>query len=147
MKVSAILSLIICLGLAACATLPPAYEPQTPDEQAIVQMLQKMASGYNTGNVEKQIAPYTSDAIIETLLLDGQAVSRDQYAEVLRAQVQRSVIEIRPITVKVLSEDRAEAVAIISRAPSHGGDFLGERKYRLARREGQWRIVEARYIR
>ncbi len=110
MRVIYVVSLVVCMCLAACATFPPPFEPQTSDEQAIVGLLQTLASGYNTGNVEKQLAPYASDASIETLLLDGQAVSRDQYAKILRARTQRRPIVIRPVTVKLLSADRAEAV-------------------------------------
>jgi len=147
MKVISVLSLVVCVCFAACATLPPPFEPQTPDERAIVGLMQTIESGYNTGNVEKQLSPYASDAIIETLLAEGRAVSRDQFAEILRAQTRRSPIVIRPVTVKVLSADRAEAVALIHSAPGAGGELLDRRTYRLVRREGQWRIVEARYSR
>jgi len=141
-----VVSLIVCGLLAACATVPPAFEPQTSDERAIVRLLQTIESGYNTGNVDEQLAPYAPDAIIETLLAGGKAVSRDEFAVMLRAQMQQSTIVIRPIAVRILSTDQAEAEAIVRRAPSAGGEIIGRRMYRLVRREGQWRIIEARYV-
>ena len=47
---------------------------------------------------------------------------------------------IRPIAVKILSTDQAEAEAMVRQAPSAGGELIGRRVYRLVRREGQWRI-------
>ena len=147
MKLYSVLCLVTSIVLTACVSLPPTFEPKTPDEQAIVQLMQMLESGYNTGDVEMQLTPYAADAVIETLLLEGRAVSRDQYAKAMRAWTRRNPIEIRPVAINVQTADRAEAVALVRRAPSEGGEILGRRSYRLVRREGQWRIIEARYSR
>jgi hypothetical protein len=75
MKSVSALSVVVCVCLTACATLPPAYEPHTPDEQAIVGLFQTIESGYNTGKVEKQISPSTPDARIASFLVEGRTVS------------------------------------------------------------------------
>jgi len=131
---------MVCGLVAACAPVPPAFAPQTSDEWAIVRLLQAIESGYNTGNVDEQLAPYAPDAMIETILAGGKAVSRDQFGAILRAQTRQTKIMIRPIAVKILSTDQAEAEAMVRRAPSAGGEIIGRRVYRLVRREGQWRI-------
>ena len=51
--------------------------------------------------------------------------TREQYANILRAETRRFTIVMRPLTVKVLLADQAEAVALIHRPASEGGEQLG----------------------
>ncbi len=146
MKAPQLISLMICGLLAACATVPTDDEWQTPDERAIAQRIQGVAAAYNARDIAAQIAAYTPDAKIETLITGGAVTSRDQFAQALSKLRDRfSTAHVRSLAINVLSEQRAEATALI-RVVDEEQDVIFRRDYQLERHDGEWLIAEERFV-
>jgi ketosteroid isomerase-like protein len=136
---------IMCGLLAACATVPTDDERQTPDERTIVQLLKDHVSAYNARDTEALLAAYAPDAKIETLLAYGAVASREQFAVLLRELSVQHTAFLRSLTVNVLSDNRAEATALI-RLVDKDDNIIFRRGYQLERHAGQWRIVAEHFV-
>ena len=145
MKAHQLISLMICGLLAACATVGPDVELPTVDERAITAVIQGIVSAYNARDLEAQLAAYAADAKIEPLLARGAMVSRDHYAALRRGWTTRGQLYLRSVAVRIRSDDEAQATALF-RLIDGSEHILGRRSYRFARRNGQWLVVEARFV-
>ena len=145
MKAYQIISLMIFGLLAACATVSPDVELPTVDERAITAVIQGIVSAYNARDLEAQLAAYAVDAKIESLLARGAMLSRDRYAALRRGWTTRGQVFLRSVAVRVLSDDTALATALF-RLIDGSENILGRRSYRFTRRDGQWLVVEARFV-
>ncbi len=72
-------------------------------------------------------------------------LSRDRYAALRRAWTTRGQVFLRSVAVRVLSDDTAQATALF-RLIDGSENILGRRSYRFTRRDGQWLVVEARFV-
>ncbi len=137
---------IMCGLLAACATVPTDDKWQTPDERAIAQRIKGLAAAYNAHDTAAQIAAYTPDAKIETFITGGAVSSRDQFAQILSEfRHQFTTAHVRSLAINVLSEQRAEATALI-RVVGEEQDIIFRRDYQLERHDGEWLIAEERFV-
>ncbi len=140
------LCLAIAVTLTACATVSPDDKRQTPNERAIVQRIQGMVAAYNARDIAAQIAAYTPEAKIETLMTGGAVISRDQFAQVLsELRDQFATAHLRSLAVNVLSEQQAEATALI-RVVGAEQDIIFRRDYQLERHAGEWLIAQDRFV-
>ncbi len=145
MKAHQLISLMICGLLTACATASLDVESSTGDERAITAVIQGIVSAYNARDLDAQLAAYAADAKIESLLARGAMVSRDRYAALRRGWTTRGQVFLRSVAVRMRSDDVAQATALF-RLIDGNEHILGRRAYRLARRDGRWLVVEARFV-
>jgi hypothetical protein len=138
------------LLIAACASTPIkpvefAIEPQTPDEQAVAQMLEAYVKGWNelrVGNkqdIDKFVSFYAPEAKIDSIVA-GKVVSRAELKAALLAMRDYSKMALRKVRIKLLPQDRAHVDSESS--------ILGPTEARtpfildLIHREGQWLILQ-----
>ncbi len=140
-----IVSIIMCGLLMSCAQVVTTVETKKTDEQAIAQLIEGIVAAYNTRDLEAQLAAYAADARIESLAARGAPMSRDQYAALRRTWTPRGTVYLRALSVNVLSANTAGATALF-RLVNGGQNILGRRAFRLARRSGQWLVVDARFV-
>lgn len=140
-----IVNIIMCGLLVSCAQVVTTVETEKTKEQAIVQLIEGIVTAYNTRNLEAQLAAYAADARIESLAARGAPLSRDQYATLRRTWTPRGTVYVRALSVTILSADTAEATALF-RLVNGDQNILGRRAFRLARRSGQWLVVDARFV-
>jgi len=145
MKIYKVMNIIVCLMVVvACAsvrTKPVSFviEPKTPDEQAIVQMLEAMINAYNDRNIDKHVAFFSPEAKVESLRAGG-VVSRDEYRTALLRSSQLPQLELRQTKIMLLSSDRSRIEADVYMFGS-GGTNIRHIFYNLIRREGEWFII------
>ena len=83
--------------------------------------------------------------LYRALAARGAPMSRDQYAALRRTWTPRGTVYLRALSVNVLSANTAGATALF-RLVNGDQNILGRRAFRLARRSGQWLVVDARFV-
>lgn len=140
-----IVSIIVCGLLVSCVPVMSKGEAENADEQAIVHVIERIVAAFNNGDLKAQLAAYAPDATIESLVARGTPMSRDQYAALRQRWTPSGTVYLRSLSVHVLSANEAKATALF-RLVDGNQDILGRRDFRLARRNGQWLVVDARFV-
>ena len=152
MKSFILITVAFTLLIAACEKTPIkpvqfAREPQTPDEQAVAQLLEAYVKAWNehkAGNeqdIDKFLSFYAPEAKIDSLVA-GKVVSRaeNKVAILAMQDPNYSKIALRKVSIKLLPPDRGqvESEMLIFGPTKTRYPFIVD----LIHRGGQWLILE-----
>ena len=137
------------LLITACATAPSkpvefATEPQTPDEQAVAQMLESWMAALNEPNLDRYLSYYAPEATIEADVTKG-ITSKDVYAAAMRSVKIDTRIVLKHTKIEMIPPDRSHVEADQYNF-LRSGTQIKRHSFDLVRRDGQWLIVEERHL-
>jgi hypothetical protein len=133
--------MVWAMFVAACATFPHSFTPQTPDQQAVARTLETFLTALRAHDFATVRTVIVPEATI-TADIQGSQVSQERILALQQSASNTPLLNVTPnrlVDYRQLSADQASLGAYLH-------DFLGPEiqtihfTWTLRRQDGQWRI-------
>jgi len=127
--------------VVACATLPRAFKPQTPDEQAVAHTMETFLAALRARDLATMRTVITPEATI-VADVQGHQVSQERLLALQQSAGNSPLLSITPNKLVDYRQPAADHASV----GAYVHDFLGAEiqtihlTWELQRRDGQWRI-------